>query len=530
MLKKLKNVLAGVLLSAMLISLPTPTTSLAQEEVRFSGQNRYETFLKSAEIMPSKTVVFANGEQFSDALSAVNLCNKFNAKLVLVTRDEDMSAYIKKYDLTKAYIVGGESVISKYFESCISSSCDVKRLSGQNRYQTNEKTLEEIGAKDVALASGEVYADALSASRFLKEQNLGLLLASRATSKTIVEDKGQTLYQIKYIIGGQSQLPGNGIERISGQNRYDTSLKLAQLTKAEKITLVSGENFADALSSVNVMNAKEADIVLAPKEPNKTLTALTKESDPVYIVGGLSSVSKEMVELAIKGEIKDVPKEQPTISSNTFQEVKVKNVIDGDTIDVLIDGKATRVRFILVDTPETKHPVKGVEYYGKEAFEFTKTQLLGKTVYLEKDVSETDKYGRLLRYIWLARPLNNQPTQEEIQKYCFNSILLEKGYAKLYTYPPDVKYVDYFRTRENYARTNHLGLWGTSGETPVKPENNNPKQLAYLTANGRIIGNKKTMIYHKKGQIGYKKVLLENAVFFNTAEEAQKAGYRAAKR
>lgn len=133
-------------------------------------------------------------------------------------------------------------------------------------------------------------------------------------------------------------------------------------------------------------------------------------------------------------------------SSNTFQEAKVVRVIDGDTVVVDRGNGHEKVRFILVDTPETKHPTKGVQYFGKEASDFTTNSLNGRTVYLQKDVSETDKYNRLLRYVWVERPSSNEPTNEEIRNKCFNAILLLGGYANVTTFPPDIKYVEPFQT------------------------------------------------------------------------------------
>ena len=80
-------------------------------------------------------------------------------------------------------------------------------------------------------------------------------------------------------------------------------------------------------------------------------------------------------------------------------EATVVRVIDGDTIEVEIDGTSYRVRYIGIDTPETVHPQKPVECFGKEASEKNRELVEGKRVRLEKDVSDTDKYGRLLRYV-----------------------------------------------------------------------------------------------------------------------------------
>ena len=141
-------------------------------------------------------------------------------------------------------------------------------------------------------------------------------------------------------------------------------------------------------------------------------------------------------------------------------QAKVVRVIDGDTIEVAyVAGAklpATRVRLIGVDTPES---TTRVEPYGKEAAAYTEKQLEGKTVWLEKDVSETDRYGRALRYVWLTKPPAD-PTEKDIRTHLFNAILVLNGYAQVATYPPDVKYVEHFTKFQREARDANKGLWG----------------------------------------------------------------------
>ncbi len=137
-----------------------------------------------------------------------------------------------------------------------------------------------------------------------------------------------------------------------------------------------------------------------------------------------------------------------------LEEAYVKRVVDGDTIIATINNEDYRVRFIGINTPES---TTKIEEYGKEASKYTTDMLLYKTVYLEKDVSNTDKYDRLLRYIWLEIP--NEISKEEITSKMFNAILLKNGYATLYTFPPDVKYVTYLKSLEREARESNKGLW-----------------------------------------------------------------------
>lgn len=144
----------------------------------------------------------------------------------------------------------------------------------------------------------------------------------------------------------------------------------------------------------------------------------------------------------------------PTINKNSFTKATVKRVVDGDTIIAVIDDKEYRIRFIGINCPEY---TSKIEEYGKEATEYTTKMLTGKTIYLEKDVSETDKYNRLLRYVWLQVP--KQFNEDEIKEKMFNAMLVINGYAQAATYPPDVKYANYFKDFSEQARKNNIGLW-----------------------------------------------------------------------
>lgn len=126
---------------------------------------------------------------------------------------------------------------------------------------------------------------------------------------------------------------------------------------------------------------------------------------------------------------------------------KVVEVIDGDT--VVLDSGET-VRYIGIDTPETKHPRRGVQCFGKQATEKNTELVLGKTVRLEKDVSERDRYNRLLRFVYLSTD------QGEV---FVNDVLVREGYAKAVTYPPDVTFTERFKEAQREAQEHNRGLW-----------------------------------------------------------------------
>ena len=126
---------------------------------------------------------------------------------------------------------------------------------------------------------------------------------------------------------------------------------------------------------------------------------------------------------------------------------RVERVIDGDTIQVRVDGTRYTIRLIGVDTPETKHPTKPVQYFGREASAFTKAALEGKTVMLQKDRTgdTVDRYGRWLRYVLLDG--DN-----------FNARLIRQGYAHAYRRFPFSKRTEFIRLEEQ-ARQRAIGLW-----------------------------------------------------------------------
>ena len=142
-----------------------------------------------------------------------------------------------------------------------------------------------------------------------------------------------------------------------------------------------------------------------------------------------------------------VPTHQATSSATI---VKVSRVIDGDTIE--LDDKQ-KVRYIGIDTPELHDPKKPVQCFAKEAMEVNKKLVEGKQVRLEKDVSEKDKYGRLLRFVYLN---DNPATSSGI---FVNDYLVRQGFAFAATFPPDVKFSQQFLEAEREARQNNRGLW-----------------------------------------------------------------------
>ena len=121
----------------------------------------------------------------------------------------------------------------------------------------------------------------------------------------------------------------------------------------------------------------------------------------------------------------------------------VARIIDGDTIEL---SNGEKVRYIGIDTSELHHPQKEVEYYAREAYEANRRLVEGKRVRLELDVEERDRYGRILAYVY-------------IDGLMVNEWLVANGYARVATFPPNVKYAERFLQLEREARQAKIGLW-----------------------------------------------------------------------
>lgn len=146
---------------------------------------------------------------------------------------------------------------------------------------------------------------------------------------------------------------------------------------------------------------------------------------------------------------KQVKKNDPGLYS-------VSRFVDGDTVEVQMNGHTEKIRFIGVDTPETHKPNTPVQCYGPAAAAFTKRSLLGKQFRLVSDelTTDRDKYSRLLRYIYLQDGSN------------FNQTIIANGYGFYYPYFPFSKQAD-FSKAQTTAKSKNLGLWGNCSPTPT---------------------------------------------------------------
>lgn len=188
------------------------------------------------------------------------------------------------------------------------------------------------------------------------------------------------------------------------------------------------------------------------------------------------------------------------------EKVKVIRVVDGDTVE--IEG-GQKIRYIGIDTPES---TKTLDCFGREATAKNRDLVDGKIIGIEKDFSQADKYGRLLRYVWIDQML-------------VNDYLVRQGYAYASSYPPDIKYQDLLTEAQKEARENNRGLWESCQTRSSQPQDSNCQIKGNISSSGE-------KIYHLPDQKYWDKTVIDESRderWFCTEKEAQEAGWRKSK-
>ncbi|WP_254178836.1 thermonuclease family protein [Cytobacillus oceanisediminis] len=294
----------------------------------------------------------------------------------------------------------------------------------------------------------------------------------------------------------------------------------------------------DKIASEQVNKEKEEAKKLSEDKAKKEAAEKAKKEEAEKAKKEAEKLAAEQKAKEEKAKQEAIKKKEQAATNLGLVAATVSRVVDGDTIE-LSDG--SKVRLVGVNTPES---TTKTEEFGKEASDYTASKLEGKNVWLQKDVSDSDRYGRLLRFVWLDIPTDDM-NESEIRSKMFNADLVLNGYAEPSTYTPDVKYSEYFVKYAREARENSTGLWAfgengtTKGDLDPKEvaSNNTPAPKAETKSaptnspepkgSCNIKGNQ-SGIYHVPGGTYYDRTNAE--VMFCSIEEAEAAGYRASKR
>lgn len=226
--------------------------------------------------------------------------------------------------------------------------------------------------------------------------------------------------------------------------------------EATKIVTGSKDNTVIKLTIGNSMaykNSSPLQVDVPPTEINgRTMVPARFVAEALGATVGWNEATQTITITPATGSTTTPPANQTAEADNSgFIPAEVTHVVDGDTMDVTYNGKKDTVRLLLVDTPETHHPTKPVEPFGLDAAQYATSTLEGKSVKLELDGPERDKYGRLLVYLW-------------IDNTTFNDMLLKKGLARVaYVYNPPYKHYDEYVADESKAKDQKMGIWSLQG-------------------------------------------------------------------
>ncbi len=288
----------------------------AKEFKSIEGKNRYATAAKISEALFPKTndkAVIASGVTPVDALATSTYAKSINAPILLANKKEiptETLDEIRRLGVKEVSIVGGYSTIGKNVDEKLKAmGIDVVRIYGSNRYKTAQKLLQKssLKSKKYVVVNGVNYADAISISGYCAQNDFGMILSDGIS----IDDKDMDLIKNAdevIIIGGTSSISRNienkiskvvkNTSRISGKDRYETSLKISEgLYKDAKSILISAgtdEKVIDALSGSQLAASKKAPIQLVGNNISEGQKEYIKSKNmkDTIILGGKNSVSE----------------------------------------------------------------------------------------------------------------------------------------------------------------------------------------------------------------------------------------------
>jgi putative cell wall-binding protein len=288
---------------------------------RHEGLDRYATALSISEAgwESSDSVILATGEDFPDALSATPLAKQLDSPILLVgkTLDSILTSELKRLQVTKVFIVGGEGVISTSIQKELESkNLVVTRLAGNDRYETSIMIADYMKknfsiSSEAVIATGEGFPDALSIAPIAAIKAMPILLSTKTELPTLVKTYIEESKVTKtYVIGGtgvilddvMQQLPAP--ERISGQDRYATNIAILnrfdQNLSFEKIFIATANDFPDALAGSALAPRTRSPILLnntIPEQVSKdfVLSNISRISQAA-VLGGTGVLSETAVQ------------------------------------------------------------------------------------------------------------------------------------------------------------------------------------------------------------------------------------------
>lgn len=270
---------------------------------RISGENRYLTAINiSRKIENKKAVILVNSKNFIDALPGTVLANSCEG-VILLTRENNLDDSTKReIDLIKpekVIILGGHSSVGKNIEDDLKGEgLQVQRIGGASRYETSVLIADEI-EKNTEVSSYIVAAnpaDSVSSTALARNTMPIILIDDRNIPSKLINSS-----QNKIVVGGESSISGNTFNmikasrRISGSDRYRTSLNIAKETGYTSSIISNGRTLIDALASGTLSFGHSSSIILTNnKNLDLDIRGYLKNKERIFVVGGESSVSSKL--------------------------------------------------------------------------------------------------------------------------------------------------------------------------------------------------------------------------------------------
>jgi len=294
-----------------------PDSSSQIQSTRLAGQDRYET---AADISKSwwntsYYVVIASGDSFADALCGAPLATKYNAPILLSSKDsldEQTKSQLASLSAKKVFIIGGVGVISSNVEQAIKNmGIDVTRIAGNDRYETSLKVAQTMGKFNQAvIATGDDFPDALSIAPIAAMKGIPIILTPKDSLPNGLKDYLTNTVQSTYVLGGVGVVSDNVFNqlpdptRLSGVDRYETNLNIIKQFSNEldfeNCYLATGEDFPDALAGSALAALTTSPIILVSNPVEQStidfINSKTGSIKKIIIFGGTDAVPESILE------------------------------------------------------------------------------------------------------------------------------------------------------------------------------------------------------------------------------------------
>lgn len=280
-----------------------------------TGRDRYETSINISKktFHSSRYLVLVNGDKYPDSISSIAVSAKLEAPIILTRGqelEEDIKKEIERLGVEKIYIIGGSNSVSDNMERELKElkedKIEVERFSGQNRYETNRKVVDEVFNQEFdkcVFASGENFADSISIASYVHKERIPILLIADCEEKNDFEYIAEKKIRDSLVIGGEKAVSKEDFNRLenpkrySGMNRYETSeiINRTFFKGKSNLTMTTGDSFADALSGAPYAVKNNSNLVLYNRNP-KTYPSV-ESYETINVVGGsLAQKIKDLVQ------------------------------------------------------------------------------------------------------------------------------------------------------------------------------------------------------------------------------------------